>query len=76
MPLAAGDIGLYQMLSLLGKGGMGAVYRVTDTKLDREVAIKVLPTAFAADAELHPVSELFRRDPTPRGEGGRQIAQA
>jgi eukaryotic-like serine/threonine-protein kinase len=41
----------YQITAKLGQGGMGEVYRATDTKLDREVAIKVLPTAFAQDRE-------------------------
>lgn len=41
----------YQITAKLGQGGMGEVYRATDTKLDREVAIKVLPGALAQDAE-------------------------
>ena len=45
------QIGSYQILSLLGAGGMGAVYRARDTRLRREVAIKVLPSAFAADPD-------------------------
>ncbi len=52
MPLAAGDrIGHYEILSLLGKGGMGEVYRGRDTKLKRDIAIKILPETFARDAE-------------------------
>ncbi|MBZ5636168.1 MAG: protein kinase [Acidobacteriia bacterium] len=52
MPLSIGDkLGHYQVISLLGQGGMGEVYRATDTKLDRDVAIKVLPQVLAHDPE-------------------------
>ena len=50
MPLTAGDrLGVYEIAALLGYGGMGEVYRARDTRLGREVAIKILPAAFATD---------------------------
>ena len=44
-------LGVYEISALLGEGGMGHVYRATDTTLTRQVAIKILPDAFAADPE-------------------------
>ena len=41
----------YEITSHLGTGGMGEVYRATDSKLERSVAIKLLPAAFATDAD-------------------------
>src|SRR5262245_56318841 len=44
-------LGPYQIVSAIGAGGMGEVYRATDTNLGRQVAIKVLPEAFAQDPD-------------------------
>src|SRR5271163_2896285 len=52
MALTAGTrLGPYEILAPIGAGGMGEVYRAKDTKLDRDVAIKVLPPSFAQDPE-------------------------
>ena len=51
-------LGTYEVMSLLGKGGMGEVYRARDTRLKRDVAIKILPEEFSSDA--HRVSRFQR----------------
>jgi serine/threonine protein kinase len=59
MPLSVGEkLGPYEILAPLGKGGMGEVYKARDTRLNRDVAIKVLPQAFAADS----TQERFQRE--------------
>src|SRR5207249_4319399 len=61
MALTSGTkLGPYEIISPLGAGGMGEVYRASDTRLDRIVAIKVLPASFANDADR---LQRFEREP-------------
>ena len=66
MPLQPGTIlGSYSVTAKIGEGGMGEVYQARDTKLDRDVALKVLPEAFTSDPD-----RLARFE---RSEGARHI---
>ena len=52
MPLSVGaKLGPYEILAPIGAGGMGEVYRARDTRLGRDVALKILPAAFASDPD-------------------------
>lgn len=54
MPLASGTkLGPYQILGPLGAGGMGEVYRARDSRLNRDVAVKILPEDLCAEAARH-----------------------
>jgi serine/threonine protein kinase len=53
------ELGPYKILSAIGAGGMGEVYEAYDNKLGRNVAIKVLPEAFANDAEAKELAERY-----------------
>src|SRR5688500_20091071 len=60
MQLSEGaSLGPYRILGRVGAGGMGEVYRAKDTRLDRDVAIKVLPEGFSTD---HAAIKRFRRE--------------
>src|SRR5262245_28622603 len=86
MPLDSGArVGPYEIRGAIGVGGMGEVYRARDTKLNRDVAIKVLPDLFAADPERlgrfereaqmlaslnHPhVAQIYGFEDAPQGSG-------
>src|SRR6266542_5628801 len=60
MPIATGTrLGPYEIVAPVGAGGMGEVYRGTDTRLDRVVALKILPSHLSSNAELR---ERFDRE--------------
>ena len=68
------SIAHYRITSKIGEGGMGAVYRATDTKLGRDVAIKVLPEAFASDSER--LARFARMLPQLRANEARLLERA
>jgi serine/threonine protein kinase len=67
MPLPNGTrLGSYEVLAPIGAGGMGEVYRSRDTKLGREVAIKILPEAVAQDPDKRFIVLMPSESPEPR----------
>jgi serine/threonine protein kinase len=82
MPLSAGEkLGPYEILAPMGAGGMGEVYRAKDTKLKREVALKVLPDSFAGDRDSqlqlghNQQCSFFSPNPLRRTSRGRRIVR-
>ncbi len=74
MPLTPGTtLGPYEVDSAIGEGGMGEVYQARDTKLDRDVALKVLPEAFTADPER---LARFEREATGMSASGPRHAES
>jgi serine/threonine protein kinase len=65
-------LGSHEIVSALGAGGMGEVYRAKDTKLNRDVAIEVLPEAFALDGDR--LAWFTREARRPRRASSRAIA--
>ena len=66
MSLSPGTtLGVYEVLAAIGAGGMGEVYKARDTKLDRDVALKILPDAFVNDPE-HRTRHVPRLGPARR----------
>jgi serine/threonine protein kinase len=85
-------LGVFEVLGTLGAGGMGEVYRARDTKLRRDVALKILPESFASDADRlarfereattlaalnHPnIAQIYGLEESPSDDGGRAGVRA
>ena len=71
MSLEVGSrLGHYDVTALIGEGGMGQVYQATDTKLNRQVALKILPEAFAKDPDR---SARFGRESTIQASSSERL---
>ena len=74
MALTVGSqLGHYDVTAIIGEGGMGQVYQVTDTKLNRHVALKILPEAFAADPDRLARFQREAQGSTHREECGERL---
>ena len=74
MALAPGTaLGPYEILSPLGAGGMGEVFRARDTRLGRDVAVRVLPGHLASDRRPFTASRRMRRPSPPSGPEAEEL---
>ena len=70
MPLTVGSrLGHYHVIALISEGGMGQAYQATDTRLNRQMALKLLPQAFADDPDRLPRGSIPVEKPLPITRG-------
>src|SRR4029450_6522371 len=66
-------LGPYEIQSALGAGGMGEVYRARDTRLKRDVALKILPKSFASNPDWSELRHLAGRSTVPDRQAGERV---